>query len=103
MCSGWTMRNLKDCRDCSTVAALIKEYPSRKGSARSYLVAPQRMQLLVIAKGKRVNCDEKQMIEVVNVTETICCGLCRLTTTIAIIFEMGTSAALKLKRDLVAL
>ena len=70
-----------------------QEYPSRKGSARSYLVAPQRMQLLVIAKGKRVNCDENQGIEVVNVTETICCGLCRLTTTIAIIFEMGTSAA----------
>ena len=89
MFSGWTKRNFE--KNLSRlVAALIKNILAAGASAPSYLVAPQRMQLLVIAKGERVNCDENQMIEVVNVTGMRCY---RLTTTIAIIFEMRMSAA----------
>ena len=59
------------------------------------------MQLLVIAKGKRVNYDENQMIEVVNVTETIFCGLCRLTTEYdgCNHFRDGHIRCFKLKRE----
>ena len=53
------------------------------------------MQLLVIAKGERVNCDENQMIEVVNVTGMRCY---RLTTTIAINIRDENVRCLKLKK-----